>query len=245
MQDLNGKKVLVFGGSSGIGKAVVMRLAEESADIVISSNDEKADKDLTTKLVESGKSAACITGDFTCEDTVVKVCNYAQKDGKIPDIVICSGGVGDHIMEMGNVTPEVMDKVFQTNVTGPYLVLQEAVNRLQKADKYGKILILGSICSHYTCKNGLSPVYAASKAAIGSLMESTRRQICKQGNKIGFTLVCPGTTNTKLVLGEEGEPQQIFMEPDYVAECIIAAAKLPDEMSITDMEMISVQQDIF
>lgn len=243
MQSVKGKKVLIFGGSSGIGKATTLQLAAKGATIVVSSNDEKADADLINGLPKG--QATYISRDYTSVDAVKEVFDFAEKQMGIPDIIICSAGIGDNVMEMGNVEPSVLDKVFRVNVAGPYLVLQEGVNRLKKADKYGKILVLGSICSHYTCKNGLSPVYAASKKAIGSLMESTRRQICKEGNKIGLTLVCPGTTNTKLVLGENSEPQNIFMEPEYVAGCIVAAAEMPDEMSITDMEMISVQQDIF
>jgi NADP-dependent 3-hydroxy acid dehydrogenase YdfG len=76
-------------------------------------------------------------------------------------------------------------------------------------------------------------------------MESTRRQICKPGNKIGFSIVCPGTTNTPLVMRNGGQPSDLFMEPEHVAACIVSAASLPDEVSITDMTMVNVQQDIW
>ena len=245
MKRFEGKKALIFGGSSGIGRATAHSLAREGASVILSSNDREQDERVLAEFKAEGVTAWSITRDYTTEASVREVFNFAEQQTGVPDIIICSGGMGDNVTAMEAVTPRVMETVFRVNITGPYLVLQEGIKRLQDANRYGKIIVLGSICSHYTCKNGLFPVYAASKAAIGSLMESTRRQVCKAGNTIGFSLVCPGTTNTKLVLGETGEPHADFMDVDAVAQSIVAAAAMPQEASITDWEVISVRQDIF
>lgn len=245
MSILNGKTVLIIGGSSGIGAETTRLLAKENCRFIISSNNAEADIHMAEEIKAGGGMAEVFSGDFTTPDFAGKLYDYAEKIFGVPDITISCAGIQENNFQLGDISGEVINKVFKVNVTGPYMILQEGVNRLKKADKYGKIILIGSVCTHYTCTNGIFPVYTASKAAIGSLVESARRQICKPGNKIGFTLVCPGTTNTPLVMRNGGEPSELFMEPEHVASCIVAAAMLPNEVSITDMTMINVQQDIW
>lgn len=242
---IEGKKVLIIGGSSGIGAETTRLLANEKVELIISSNNEKADRHMVEEIEGKGVVATSFSGDFTEKDFAKHLFDFAEKTFGVPDIIISCAGIQEDNLCMGDIPESVIEKIFKVNVTGPYMILQESVNRLKKADKYGKVILIGSVCTHYTCTNGIFPVYTASKAALGSLMESARRQICKEGNKIGFTLVCPGTTNTPLVLRTGGKPSDSFMEPEHVARCILAAATLPNEVSITDMTMINVQQDIW
>ena len=245
MSKIKGKKVLIIGGSSGIGAETTRMLAEEGAEFIISSNREEADRRMVEEIGKKGNFVTSFSGDFTEKDFAKRLFDFAEKTFGVPDIIISCAGIQEDNLRMGNIPGSIIEKIFKVNVTGPYMILQEGVRRLKEADKYGKIILIGSVCTHYTCTDGIFPIYTASKAALVSLVESTRRQICKEGNKIGFTLVCPGTTNTPLVMRNGGQPSDSFMEPEHVASCILAAAMLPNEVSITDMTMINVQQDIW
>ena len=245
MNALQNKKVLIVGGSSGIGEATTRMLAKEKARLVISSNQEEKDDRLAAELQQEGCEIGVLSGDFTQPDFAIRLFDYAESFFGTPDVIISCAGIQEDNIRLGDIREDVINKIFKVNVTGPYMILQEGVKRLRAVDRYGKIILVGSVCTHYTCKNGIFPIYTASKAALGSLMESTRRQICKEGNKIGFSILCPGTTNTPLVFRNGGMPNKLFMEPEHVASCIVMAASLPDEVSITDMTMINVQQDIW
>lgn len=243
MGSLTGKVALIFGGSGGIGFESAKCLAEAGATVIISSNREDRDAATVKKIEEFGGKAAYISGDYTDVAFIDAAFDFTVKTYGIPDITLNAAGMGSSGQTLGQTDYTTMDLMMKINVVSPYIVMQKAIELLQSAGKAGKIINVGSLRSHYTGREGNAPVYAASKAAIGWLTESTARTLHKPGNRIAVTLICPGAANTEMNLGEHGAPVSIFMHPSTVARCILAAATMPDEATIFDMTMLCTEQN--
>jgi 3-oxoacyl-[acyl-carrier protein] reductase len=193
MIDLSGKSAVVTGGSRGIGRAIVLRLAERGADVAFSYRGNEAAAKATAGEVEKlGRKAVSIQGDATdpaAADALVKAAIEAF--GKV-DILVNNAGItrDDLIMRM---TPEMFREVLETNLFGAFYTTKAVTRPMLKA-KGGRIVNITSV-SGQAGQMGQAN-YSAAKAGLIGLTKATARELASRG--ITCNAVAPGFVLTEL-----------------------------------------------
>ncbi|RSN03074.1 short-chain dehydrogenase [Nonomuraea sp. WAC 01424] len=185
MSEFSGKVALVTGGSMGIGRAVVDRLADGGANVVFCGVDEDAalDSEHVTGVVAGVRRA----GDL--RDLVdLAVTRY----GGLDIVVTCAG-----VQRYGTVedTPEeVWDEVMDINLKGVYLTCKAAVPRLRERGG-GSIVVMSSVQAFSS--QAQVAAYTASKAALNGLTRAMALDHAADGIRVN--VVCPGSVDTPML----------------------------------------------
>ncbi|WP_338692359.1 MULTISPECIES: SDR family NAD(P)-dependent oxidoreductase [unclassified Bradyrhizobium] len=164
--DLNGKVALVTGGSGGIGEAIAKALAAAGADVAVSYVAEAARAgELVEALRMAGRRSQAVQldqRDPQSIDACVKA--LAGHFGRI-DILInnAAWNVGIPFKELDALTPEIWDRILETNLRGPFLLARGFASELRR-HKAGRIVNIASIAG--VAPGGSSIAYAVSKAAL-------------------------------------------------------------------------------
>ncbi len=193
MIDLSGKFALVTGGSRGIGRAIVQRLATQGADVAFTYKGNAAAAAETVTSVEAlGRTALSIQADAAqadIPDTVVKT--VLEAFGKI-DILVNNAGVtrDDLIMRM---SIEAWREVLETNLFGAFYMTKAVTRPMLKA-KGGRIINITSV-SGQAGQTGQAN-YSAAKAGIIGLTKATARELASRG--ITVNAIAPGFVLTEL-----------------------------------------------
>ncbi|HEU4496079.1 MAG TPA: SDR family oxidoreductase [Flavobacterium sp.] len=218
-QNLSGKKVLITGGTKGIGKATALLLAAQGAEIFIFGRNES---DLTETLdtVRKKNPEARINGlaaDVSKKEDIAKVFKEADAQLGHLDILINNAALGiNGVEEAGH---DDIDYVISTNLTGYLSCANEAISRM-KPLKSGHIVNIGSMSAHTKEKD--SSVYVATKSGIRGFSESLRKEINEYGIKV--TLIEPGAVATPMQqLSQEEEQEKIEDQEMLVAQDIAVA----------------------
>lgn len=196
---LAGKKAVITGGDSGIGRAVAIAFAREGADVAIVYYNEHEDAQTTLKWVkEAGREGLTISGDLAnrdhCREAIRQV---VDEFGRI-DILVNNAGVHFEIEALEDLTPENLERTFRTNVYAPLWLTQAALPHFGE----GAVVInTGSV-------QGLAPSptlidYAATKAAIHNLTKSLAQMLAPKGIRVN--VVAPGPVWTPLIVSTRPE----------------------------------------
>jgi 3-oxoacyl-[acyl-carrier protein] reductase len=193
MIDLSGKAALVTGGSRGIGRAIVTRLATQGADVAFTYRGNAAAAAETTATVEGlGRRALAIQGDARAPETADSVVKAVlEAFGKV-DILVNNAGVtrDDLIMRM---TEEAWREVLETNLFGAFFMTKAVTRPMLKA-KGGRIINITSV-SGQAGQMGQAN-YSSAKAGLIGLTKATARELASR--TITVNAVAPGFVLTEL-----------------------------------------------
>jgi 3-oxoacyl-[acyl-carrier protein] reductase len=191
--DLTGKSAIVTGGSRGIGRAIVLRLAGQGADVAFSYRGNQAAAQETAAAVEAlGRRALAVQGDVsdpTAAEAVVAAGLAAF--GRI-DILVNNAGItrDDLIMRM---SIEAWREVLETNLFGAFYTIKAVTRPMLKA-RAGRIINITSV-SGQAGQTGQAN-YSAAKAGLIGLTKATARELASRG--ITANAVAPGFVLTEL-----------------------------------------------
>jgi 3-oxoacyl-[acyl-carrier protein] reductase len=164
--DLNGKVALVTGGSGDIGKAIAEALAASGADVAISYVGEAGRAgELVERVREAGRRSHAVQLDQrdprSIDGCVGSVLGHF---GRL-DILVNNAGwnIGIPFGELDALTPEIWDRVLETNLRGPFLLTRALASQLRR-HKAGRVINIASLAG--IAPGGSSIAYAASKAAL-------------------------------------------------------------------------------
>jgi 3-oxoacyl-[acyl-carrier protein] reductase len=164
--DLNGKVALVTGGSGDIGKAIAEALAASGADVAVSYVGEASRAGALVEAVrKSGRRSHAVQLDQREAGSIDRcVENIINHFGRI-DILVNNAGwnIGIPFVELDALTPEIWDRVLETNLRGPFLLSRAFASGLRRS-KAGRIINIASLAG--LAPGGSSIAYAASKAAL-------------------------------------------------------------------------------
>ena len=185
MNNLSGKKVLITGGSSGIGKATAIDLVGKGAIVCITGrNKVKLDK------VASEINAIPIHLDVSKYNSIaVKTLDAFHSMGGI-DVLINNAGIGEFV-KLEDIKINHFESIFATNVFGLTMLTQEVV-KFFKTQQYGMIINIGSSAATSGFPSG--SVYCASKFALRGLTECWRHELRR--DNIRVVLVNPSEVPT-------------------------------------------------
>ena len=229
-QSLAGRIALVTGGSNGIGAAAVRRLAGEGATLIIGYHASAERAEALRQSLPAGKhriARLALEEPASFKSLASDVERYF---GKL-DLLVNSAGFTRAIAhhDLDTLDDELFEKILVANVRGPWSAIR-AFAPLLKASGAGLIVIVSSI-SGFT-GSGSNVAYCASKAALDSITMSLGRVL---GPQIRIMSVSPGAVATDFVPGrdraalEKGAQQtpiKRVVEPEDVADAILACATL-------------------
>lgn len=199
---LTGRKALITGGDSGIGRAVAIAYAREGADVAINYlPEEESDAAEVIKLIEAeGRKAIAIPGDIRSEafcQTLVK--EAVSKLGGL-DILVNNAGRQQFNESILTLSTEDFDATFKTNVYAMFWITKAAIEHLPRG---ASIINTSSVQAYQP-----SPIlldYAQTKAAIVAFTKSLAQQLGEKGIRVNA--VAPGPYWTPLQ-SSGGQPQE-------------------------------------
>ena len=182
MRGLEGKRVLVTGGASGIGAATAVRFLEEGARVVVLDLDERALEDFDHQHADL---RGTILADVSDTKAVAKAFEILDEFMGGLDVLINNAGISIRHTFM-EITPEEWRTVMDVNLNGVFYVAQQAARCMLESDG-GCILNMGST-------NGLRGYhyYADYNASKAGVVELTRSMALELAPKVRVNAVCPG-----------------------------------------------------
>ncbi len=189
---LEGKVILVTGGTSGIGEGCSRHYAEVGAKVVIASNQEEAGRKLEETLRAEGRDARFVYTDVTCEESVRNlvaqaVATYGRIDG-----VHCNAGA----WAPGKVTEfndSAWDLIMGVNVKGVLWTAKHVIPVMERQGK-GVLLVTTSVAAHIGFPQHV--IYCASKAALEAIIRCLTTDHAGVVRVVGIS---PGTIDTPML----------------------------------------------
>ncbi|MFF5381039.1 SDR family oxidoreductase [Pedobacter suwonensis] len=198
---LKGRKALITGGDSGIGRAAAIAYAREGADVVINYlPEEQTDADEVVQLItDAGQNAYAIPGDITSSEFCKQLVNDAvEKLGGL-DILVNNAGKQQAVDSLSELSEEQFDATMKTNIYAPFWITKAALPHL----KPGSVIISTSSVQAYDPSENLFD-YAQTKAANVAFVKSLSKQLGPKGIRVNG--VAPGPVWTPLQTSG-GQPQ--------------------------------------
>jgi NAD(P)-dependent dehydrogenase (short-subunit alcohol dehydrogenase family) len=208
--EFEGKVALVTGGSSGIGRAAVLRLAGEGCAVgVLGRNPEKVEQ-AVSEVRRVGGRALALPADVASEtDMKAAVDSLVGAYGQL-DFLFANAGINGVWAPIDEITPEEWDRTIDTNLRGTYLTLHYGVPHLKRAGG-GAVVITASVNGTRIFSNAGATAYSATKAAQVAMTQMLALELAKF--RIRVNVVCPGAIETNIDESTTKRHQEIAEEP--------------------------------
>ncbi len=227
MGNLNGKVIVVTGGTSGIGLACCEHFARQGASVVAVSIQSEEGRILSERLTAEGHRCSFFPADVSSEDEVRAAINFTRETlGKI-DAVHSNAGVL-RSQKITELTVEDFHLLINVNLLGAALITKHAVPIMQEQGR-GVICYTTSVAADIGFPE--HGIYAASKAAIVAMMRSLVTDHSPEG--IRFVAVSPGTIDTPMLAAScEGwaKPKE-ELYADVAAKIPVRRLGQPDDVA--------------
>ena len=192
---LQGKRALITGADSGIGRAAAELFAREGADVAITYNTDEAGIRETARLVEAaGRKAVAIRTDVGDSASVAETFARVASDLGVLDILVNNAGQAMSGMAVADMEDARLERILRVNLMGPLFCARAFIKVRRAAGGRGKIVNVSSVAQHLPTPE--SAPYGMSKAGLGSLCRSLSRELA--GDRINVNNVAPGLIETPM-----------------------------------------------
>ena len=181
-------KILITGGSSGIGKDMAKILAKKENELVIVARDENKLNETKKELEQMGAKVVSIAADLSKEENCIEIHKKVQN----VDILINNAGFGD----CGDFTKTNLEKeikMINTNIVAYHILTKLYLTDMKKRNS-GKILNVASIAGFMP--GPLMATYYATKNYVVKLSEAIREELKKEKSNVQISILCPGPVET-------------------------------------------------
>ncbi|MGO8023217.1 SDR family oxidoreductase [Rhizobium leguminosarum] len=229
---LKGKRAIITGGDSGIGRAVAIAYAREGADLVLSYLDEDEDADETKRLVEqAGRKAILVSGDIQDPAHCRQIVETAVKELGGIDILVNNAAHQASFKSIDEISDEEWELTFKVNIHSMFYLTKAAVAHMKPGSA-----IINTASINSDSPNPTLLAYATTKGAIQNFTAGLAQLLAEKG--IRANAVAPGPIWTPLIpstLPEESVSnfgKQVPMKrPGQPAELATAYVMLADPLS--------------
>src|SRR5262245_12024474 len=191
---LTHRVALVTGASSGLGRAVALRLAHEGAQVAVNYNrSEVAAHQVVSAIEALGVRSICVQADVSDPASVLAMANAVQDRLGPIELLVANAGITRYVpgRDLGGVTKPMWDTILGVNVVGSFLCVQAAVPQMEAAGA-GSIVLISSN-SAFTAEGSSIP-YVVSKAAVVTLTQTLARVL---PSAIRVNAIAPGWMATR------------------------------------------------
>jgi NAD(P)-dependent dehydrogenase (short-subunit alcohol dehydrogenase family) len=194
MGNFSGKVAIVVGGALGIGFAAARKLLQESASVIVCSDQEdQAEQAVARLLREEGLEVKGLKADATSSADMERLVDFTVETYGGVDILINSAG----IQRYGTVVDtqeEVWDEVLSVNLKGMYLASKHAIPRMR--ERGGGSIVNVSSVQAFASQKGVA-AYTASKGGINALTHAMAVDHAEENIRVNA--VCPGSVDTPML----------------------------------------------
>lgn len=227
---LLGKRALITGGDSGLGRAAAIAYAREGADVAINHLEaEQSDADEVLALIRAeGRKAVSIPGDLREERFCRRLVETAARELGGLDILVNNAARQQTKPTIGDISSEDFDATFKTNVYAPFWLTKAAVERMQS----GAVIVNTSSVQAGDPSEDLVD-YAMTRAAVLNFTKSMAKQLAGKGIRVNA--IAPGPFWTPLQVSGGATPEKLRSfgaqspmgrpgQPAEIAGAFVAAA---------------------
>jgi NAD(P)-dependent dehydrogenase (short-subunit alcohol dehydrogenase family) len=220
---LSGRRALVTGADSGIGRATAIAFAREGADIVLSylAAEEANAKEVVKLIEQAGRKAVPIPGDISNKEFCKKlVAASVERLGGL-DVLANIAGKQIAVEDIAELTTEQFEQTFRTNVYTMFWLCKYALPHMKAG---ATIINTASIQSYQPSPTLLD--YASTKAAIVAFTKALAKQVAEKGIRVNA--VAPGPIWTPLQPSHGQEPEMI---PEFGGKTPLSRPGQPAEVA--------------
>lgn len=219
----DGLRMLVTGGTSGIGASLARQATEAGHRVFLTGRDEGRLRALVGELDGRGEGAVSDVSDWSATEATVR--EAVSWLGGL-DVAVANAGftvAGD----LADGDPDAWREMVLTNVLGAAHLVKAVVPPLRES--HGRLILLGSVIGR---KHAPGSLYSVTKHAVAALSEVARLQLHDQD--VGVTLISPGRTETPFW---DQLPDFPMLSPDAVARATLWAAEQPSDVDVNEILM--------
>jgi len=198
--DLHGNNAIVTGGATGIGAAIVRRLAEAGAKVTIADMDSESAEKTSQELFKYGNHISFIKCDVSREEQVKTMVSNAVKEMGSVHILVNNAGIYPR-KQLVEMSGDDFDNVLAVNLTGTFLCSRYAGEEMIQQKQGGCIINIASIEAVHPSSTGMA-AYDASKGGVLMLTRSLARELGPHGIRVNA--IAPGAILTRAVLSHVG-----------------------------------------
>ncbi len=247
MNRLKGKLALITGASSGIGRAIAERYAEQGANLIITSRREEKLLEVKGNLENKyGVEVNILVQDVSNPEDVRAGIESLPENLKKIDILVNNAGLAVGMTKIHESDSTSFDRVMDTNVKGLLYVSRAVIPLMLENNIPGHIVNIGSTAGNAAYAGG--GVYCASKSAVKTLTDGMRIDLIDTPLRV--TNIQPGMveTNFSVVrLGDKEKADSVYkgieaLTADDVADTVIYATNLPQNVQISEITLMPNHQ---
>lgn len=198
MAKLSDKVALITGGTSGIGLATATLFKQEGARVIVTGRDQNA---LARTQKELGEGAMVVRSDAGNLTDIAQLMSLVQDRFGGLDVLVLNAGLAP-ARPIEAVDEAFFDEIMGVDFKGPYFTIQKALPLLRPG---ASVILITTLLTRMGFPQG--SVYAAAKAALGSLARSLSAELVGRGIRVNA--VSPGVVNTP-VFGKMGVPPEML-----------------------------------
>lgn len=195
--DLSGHVALVTGASSGLGNRFARVLAAHGADVVAAARRTDRLVELASDIESAGGRCHPVALDVTDADRLLSVLDDAETAFGTTTILVNNAGIPD-AQRAHKMSVELIDRVLDTNLRGPYILATDFARRLIAAERPGRIVNISSMAAFNYGGNGAA-LYAITKTAINRMTEALAVEWARY--HINVNSIAPGAFASEMMDG--------------------------------------------
>lgn len=238
---------LITGATSGLGRAIALRLAKDGYNLIITGRRKDRLEELDKEIgIKYNSTVISLCFDVRNYEEVEKAINSLSEDWKKIDILVNNAGLAVGLDPIHQGVVDDWERMIDTNVKG-LLYVTRVVSPGMVDRKSGHIINIGSIAGKGVYPNG--GVYCATKHAVDALSQGMRMDFLPYNIKV--TQICPGAVETEFSLvrfkGNQGRADQVYagyenLVADDIAEAVYYAVSQPAHVDIQEMLIMPTAQ---
>ncbi len=234
---LQDQVVLVVGGSSGIGRETAVLFAREGARVMVSARREDRLRQLQSSLAEEGRTIEIQAADASQPAAMEQLVEATGTRLGPIDVVVFSTGTNTKDRALTRLSAPLWDMMIDVNLNAAYYVTRAVLPGMRERGG-GYLIYVSSVSGMVPDVSGAA--YQAAKRGLIGLAHAIRVEEKEKG--IRTCVVCPGLVDTEILENRPVKPPAETLakalQPEDVAEAILAIAKLPARACVPEMQLL-------